>query len=71
MLKHYYFNKNTDNRGNHEVHVESCEFMPAVLNREYIGYEDNCKNAITRATSKTGKYNFDGCYFCCKPCHKG
>lgn len=71
MPNHYYFNKNVDNRGYHEVHIESCSFIPSVLNREYIGYEDNCKKAIERVKLKTGKYNFDGCFYCSEDCHTG
>ncbi|MDD4729270.1 MAG: hypothetical protein PHN55_11045 [Dysgonamonadaceae bacterium] len=71
MYKHYYYNTNTDNKGNHEVHTGDCSYLPEIKNRNYIGYKDNCKDAIKEAKEATGKTNFDGCYYCCNPCHKG
>lgn len=71
MYKFYYYNKNTDVNGNHEVHTEHCSYLPDVHNRKLIGYESNCRSAINRAKSETGKYNFDGCYYCCNECHTG
>lgn len=71
MYKHYYYNSNLDYRGNHEVHTGDCSYLPAPQNRVYIGYEASCQDAIRRAKSDTGKSNFDGCYHCCYPCHKG
>lgn len=71
MYEHYYYNSNLDSRGNHEVHTGSCSYLPATHNRNYIGYEKDCHAAIARAKDETGKKNFDGCYFCCRPCHEG
>lgn len=36
-MKHYYFNKNTDDKGRHEVHTEDCSYLPYPSNRTYIG----------------------------------
>ncbi|MBS4744077.1 hypothetical protein B9G52_10520 [Bacillus safensis] len=69
--KFYYYNINTDINGNHEVHTEDCSYLPDTRNREYIGYEPDCKSAINRAKRETSKYNFDGCYYCCNECHTG
>ena len=71
MLQHYYYNKNLDSRGNHEVHAGTCSYMPAAHNREYIGYESSCQAAIARVKVSTGKSNFDGCFYCSNACHKG
>lgn len=71
MAKFYYYNKNLDKKGNHEVHTEDCSYIPQVLNRTFIGYESNCSAAIQRVKKETGKSNFDGCYFCCRECHTG
>lgn len=70
-MPNYYYNKNLDKKGNHEVHTEDCSFLPNVNNREYIGFELNCKNAIDRVKRETGRNNFDGCYYCSKECHTG
>lgn len=70
-MTYYYYNNNTDNKGNHEVHKDNCSYLPAANNRTLIGYETNCQSAIDSAKRKTGKTNFDGCYYCCRPCHTG
>lgn len=71
MSQSYYYNKSVDIHGNHEVHTESCSYCPGILNREYIGIFSSCQDAIAAAKRQTGLSNFDGCYHCCRPCHKG
>lgn len=71
MATFYYYNKNLDKNGNHEVHTSECSYLPAVHNRAMIGYLNDCHSAIQRAKQDTGKTNFDGCYHCCHPCHNG
>lgn len=70
-MNHYYFNDNTDSNGYHEVHTETCSFCPSVPNRTYIGYFSDCSEAIQSATAKYPHMSFDGCFFCCRECHKG
>lgn len=70
-MSYYYYNTSVDNHGNHEVHTEECRYCPSPLNRVLIGYHNNCSEAISAAKQKTGQSNFDGCYWCCRPCHKG
>ncbi len=67
----YFFNNNADKHGRHEVHTDACKFLPDISNRTYIGLEDNCKDAIAKAKRINPKKSFDGCYYCCRPCHKG
>ena len=71
MLEHYYYNLNTDLKGNHEVHRADCSYLPLPQNREYIGLFNSCRDAILKAKFKTGKENFDGCYWCARECHTG
>lgn len=71
MAKHYYFNNSLDSNYNHEVHTEDCSYIEPFSNRTYIGYNSNCEDAILQAKRQTGKSNFDGCFWCCRPCHKG
>jgi len=71
MASFFYYNENIDDKGNHEVHEDDCSYLPDVLNRKMIGYENDCKTAIQRAKNETGKTNFDGCFHCCRACHTG
>lgn len=71
LANFYYYNKNLDSKGNHEVHTSECSYLPAALNRVMIGYENDCNAAIQRVKKETGKTNYDGCYHCSYPCHKG
>lgn len=66
----YFFNNNADKHGRHEVHTDACKFLPDISNRTYIGLEDNCRDAIAKAKRIDPKKSFDGCYYCCRPCHK-
>lgn len=66
-FKHYYVNKNKQNNGDNEVHKEECKWIPDVLNREYLGYFDNCRDAVRKAREKG--YNANGCYYCSEDCH--
>lgn len=70
-MKYYYYNKNIDKNGNHEVHSRDCSYLPDIHNRMHIGYAANCSSAIRKAKIDTGKSNFDGCYHCSYECHKG
>ena len=42
----YYFNDDVDGKGNHEVHTNSCSFLPGVANRTLIGSYPDCYAAI-------------------------
>lgn len=70
-MKHYYFYNYTDNKGNHEVHAESCSYLPVPANRTYIGYFSDCKEAIKKAKTDYPSRGFDGCFWCSRDCHKG
>lgn len=71
MFGNYYYNKNLDSNGNHEVHHQNCSWMPKEHNKVLIGFSLDCDQAIRDVKAKTGKTNFDGCYHCCPKCHKG
>lgn len=70
-MEHYYFNINVDEHGRHEVHTESCQYLEPLGNRTYIGYFDNCQEAIRTAKAEHPWQEFDGCYWCSYECHKG
>lgn len=67
----YYFHKNKDSKGNHEVHTSNCSYLPTNENREYIGSYNNCSDAINAAKHSHPQKSFDGCYWCSRTCHKG
>lgn len=67
----YYFNINKDSKGYNEVHTSTCSWLPSQENRVYLGYFSTCQDAIKEAQKQHPTYTFDGCYYCCKPCHKG
>ena len=70
-MSQYIFNKNVDNNGNHEVHTNSCSYLPAEENRVPLGFHLNCTSAISTAKTLYPGSSFDGCYYCSKACHKG
>jgi len=70
-MKFYYYNKNTDNKGKHEVHTNDCSYQPNAQNKVLIGYCSNCKEAIKRAKLENPSKSFDGCYYCSNECHTG
>ena len=71
MKKDYYINRNQQNNGDHEVHESSCQHVPSIQNRIYLGSFYNCKEAVDEAKriypSKKEKIN--GCYHCSNECH--
>lgn len=67
----YYFNNDVDDHYRHEVHEENCSYIPNILNRTLIGLEPSCSAAIKRANNAYPTKEFDGCYWCCRECHKG
>ena len=63
----YYMNENSQINGDHEVHVVTCDYLPELKNRHYLGEFTNCHDALKEAKKRDSKA--DGCYYCSKPCH--
>ncbi|WXR62030.1 hypothetical protein WG909_02070 [Peptostreptococcaceae bacterium AGR-M142] len=63
----YYVNKNAQNTGEHEVHKETCSYLPSSDNRIHLGDFNNCKDALNEASKHYN--NVDGCYYCSNECH--
>lgn len=63
----YYVNKNAQDNGDHEVHTDSCRFLPKDENRIYLGYHASCHSAVEKAKDYYNQVN--GCIHCSKPCH--
>ena len=68
MLNQYYVNHNSQLTGEHEVHKSNCSFLPNENNRVYLGFFDNCNDALKEAKAK-GYNNVDGCAYCNSACH--
>jgi hypothetical protein len=66
-MKTYYVNTNPQANGDHEVHVEGCNFMPHISNRKYLGVFSSCYPAVKKAKETFPSAN--GCYYCCRECH--
>lgn len=65
--KSYYVNDNAQTNGDHEVHRDGCQYLPAAANRTYLGSFDNCSDAVTAAKKHYKEVN--GCYTCSRACH--
>lgn len=60
----YCFNKNSDNNNFHEVHRETCSYLPEIKDRVSLGDCQNDSTAIFLAGIKYPELNFDGCGHC-------
>ena len=62
----YYVKTEANDRGDHVVHREDCQFLPNEDGRKALGDAAKCETAIDRA-----KDEFDsvkGCQTCCPDC---
>ena len=63
----YYVNMNLQDNGDNEVHKHGCEWMPGPQYRIFLGYFNNCHEAVKEA-KKTYPFTADGCRYCCPEC---
>ena len=63
----YYVNRNAQSNGDHEVHEESCPFLPSYSNRIELGTFSNCREAVKEAKKHFNQV--DGCIHCSEDCH--
>jgi len=61
----YYVNNKSQSNGDHEVHTETCTYLPS--DRKYLGEFSNCADAVKEAKKTYSKSN--GFYYCSNPCH--
>ena len=66
-MPNYYVNKNAQPNGDHEVHTETCIYLPFASNRLHLGFFTNCADAVKEA--KKNYWQSNGCYTCSRPCH--
>lgn len=65
----YYVNKNAQYNGDHEVHEQTCSFLPGESNRIYLGEFSSCRPAVAEARKHYRQVN--GCFYCSRACHTG
>ena len=65
----YYVNKRAQSNGDHEVHEETCRYLPTIENRMYLGNFSNCRDAVSEAKKSYSRAN--GCLTCSTSCHTG
>ncbi len=63
----YYVNRQIHSNGDHEIHVSTCEHLPAERHRVYLGSFNNCHDALREAQKHYIQAN--GCARCSKECH--
>ncbi|WP_035695426.1 hypothetical protein [Christiangramia portivictoriae] len=64
-MKFYYLSKQANDDGVVSIHADSCEQLPSILERVYLGIFDNSRLAAEAALSKYQVLNLETC-FCCK-----
>ncbi|MCE1159216.1 hypothetical protein SDC9_11671 [bioreactor metagenome] len=67
-MARYYVNSNAQSNGDHEVHVETCSWLPDKDHRVYLGDYHSCVLAVAEA-KRRGYSRANGCYYCCLSCH--
>ena len=67
-MTRYYVNRNAQETGEHEVHKETCNRLPDLVNRIDLGSHSTCQQAL--AAAKKHFSNVDGCAWCSSACHK-
>jgi hypothetical protein len=66
-MSSYYVNTVAQSNGDHEVHVERCNFLPSPANRQYLGEFVSCAGAVAKARQSFRQVN--GCFYCSRACH--
>lgn len=64
-MPNYYVHNGTQSNGDHEVHTETCTFLPS--DKKYLGYFTRCEDAVAEA--KKTYWQSNGCYYCSRACH--
>lgn len=64
-MANYYVNRNAQQNGDHEVHLDGCTRMPT--NPLYLGSFSTCHDAVRAAKQYFPRSN--GCYWCSPACH--
>jgi hypothetical protein len=65
-MARYYVNDKPQANGDHEVHRDTCSYLPS--DRTYLGDFSRCQEAV--AAAKLRYRSADGCYWCSPDCHR-
>lgn len=69
-MNHYYVNDNAQaDSGQHEVHKDSCSYLPIIRSKTYLGIYVYSSEALKKA--KTIYVTADGCAYCCPEINHG
>lgn len=68
-MPNYYVNKDPQDNGDHEVHLDGCAWLPSLDNRLYLGEYLSCHDAVETAQALYAQVN--GCCHCSNDCHTG
>ena len=63
----YYVNDNAQSNGDHEVHEETCSWLPLIQSKTSLGNFTSCFPAVIEAKKVYKQSN--GCKFCSSACH--
>lgn len=63
----FYVNKNAQTNGDHEVHRSTCDWLPNVENRLFLGDFATSQQAVREAARYYTQV--DGCIHCCPESH--
>lgn len=71
-MPEYIVNKHKRDGRYHEVHIKNahCDHYPLLANQQGLGWHRDCRAALDAANTY-GYRPADGCFYCCKACHKG
>jgi ferredoxin len=63
----YFVNKQVQPNGDHEVHKQTCAYLPSAANQQSLGWHSSCREAVRAAKAFYSQCN--GCYWCSRECH--
>lgn len=66
-MDYYFVNRQAQANGDHEVHKQTCAYLPSPLNQLALGFHANCHSAVQAARAYYWQSN--GCYWCSQQCH--
>lgn len=66
-MEKYFVNRRAQENGDHEVHRESCVYLPITANRLELGNFWGCVGPVEKARGYFTQVN--GCKTCCNSCH--
>lgn len=66
-MARYCVNTQAQTNGDHEVHVQFCNFLPQPEHQKWLGNFATCVDAVKEAKRTYPQSN--GCFYCSSACH--